>query len=273
MFACVFIFDSCKKTDTVKDDHGAAREKFLSALDAYKSKVGMNTFSTYKPQLDDLHQVITSQGKVMVAAPPTPGVEPIYVDFPPGTPEPSNLIYNIGNVQQLSNLIDETGAIVQYDPTPENANNVIFVDVNTINNGLAPLIAEAKQYLYAKGFTSQDISDMIVEYNGTQEDLVPFVITLTHAESSAPMEVSRNYSLPFIGEANAKLNAQDYVGCAIAALGVDALWALGTSSASTWGIVAMKKAFGAVAKRMLGPIGVAITVVSFGLCLYEADHH
>jgi len=32
-------------------------------------------------------------------------------------------------------------------------------------------------------------------------------------------------------------------------------------------MVAMKKAFGAVAKRLLGPIGVALAVVSFGVCL------
>ena len=59
----------------------------------------------------------------------------------------------------------------------------------------------------------------------------------------------------------------DYVKCAAVAIGADALWALGGSSASSWSRAAMKKAFKAVAKRFLGPVGVAIAVVSFGVCL------
>lgn len=33
----------------------------------------------------------------------------------------------------------------------------------------------------------------------------------------------------------------------------------------------MKKAFGAAAKKMLGPVGVAIANISFGICLHEAS--
>jgi len=51
------------------------------------------------------------------------------------------------------------------------------------------------------------------------------------------------------------------------ALGVDAIWALGGSNAKSWSKSAIKKAFGSVAKRFLGPVGVAITVTSFGLCM------
>jgi len=59
----------------------------------------------------------------------------------------------------------------------------------------------------------------------------------------------------------------EYVKCAMIAIGADVLWALGGSAASTWSIAMMTRAFGAVAKRFLGPIGVAIAVVSFGLCI------
>lgn len=54
------------------------------------------------------------------------------------------------------------------------------------------------------------------------------------------------------------------------AIGADVLWGLGGSAASTWGMTAMKKAFGAVVKRMLDPVGVAIAVVSFRVCITEA---
>ncbi|KFF75609.1 hypothetical protein HX13_05705 [Chryseobacterium sp. P1-3] len=57
--------------------------------------------------------------------------------------------------------------------------------------------------------------------------------------------------------------------CAAVAIGADALWALGGSSAATWGAAALTRAFTAVAKRFLGPIGVAIAVVSFGVCIAQ----
>lgn len=63
---------------------------------------------------------------------------------------------------------------------------------------------------------------------------------------------------------------EDYVRCAMIGIGADVLWALGTSDVSSWSKKAMRKAFGTVAKRFLGPIGVSIAVVSFGVCIGEA---
>ena len=57
--------------------------------------------------------------------------------------------------------------------------------------------------------------------------------------------------------------------CGIAALGADALYSLAFSGASSWSMAALTKTFTGVAKRFLGPIGVAIAVVTFGLCLAE----
>lgn len=64
-----------------------------------------------------------------------------------------------------------------------------------------------------------------------------------------------------------KLDRSELIDCAISAIGVDAIWALGGSSLSTWTAAAMAKSFSAIAKRALGPVGVAIAVVSFGLCI------
>jgi hypothetical protein len=62
----------------------------------------------------------------------------------------------------------------------------------------------------------------------------------------------------------------DVGNCAIAAIGADALFSLAFSSATSWSIAAVTTAFTSVAKRFLGPIGVAIAVVSFSLCLASA---
>ena len=177
------------------------------------------------------------------------GFEPVYLDW-------------------ISPLKDESlhaDAVVEYDPTTTNINYEIEVPVQNIVTSLSPLVNESKQYLYTKGFTEQGIQQMIVEQGGTEQDLVPFVMSLTDIEHRQ-ISVATNYSDFFVNSAYAnKMNP--YVKCALVAIGADVLWALGGSSASTWTMVAMKKAFGAVAKRLLGPIGVALAVVSFGVCL------
>ncbi len=55
--------------------------------------------------------------------------------------------------------------------------------------------------------------------------------------------------------------------CALGALGVDSGWALGGSNATAWTMLSIRKAFTTMAKRFLGPIGVALAVGSFSFCL------
>lgn len=61
-------------------------------------------------------------------------------------------------------------------------------------------------------------------------------------------------------------NARD---CAAASLGIDALWALGTSSSSSWSLAALRTVFTKAASRFLGPVGVGIAVVSFTYCILK----
>lgn len=72
-------------------------------------------------------------------------------------------------------------------------------------------------------------------------------------------------------EGNLQSKMNPFLECGIIAIGADALWALGGSSASAWTAAAMTKAFTAIAKRFLGPVGVAIAVVTFGVCLAQQD--
>lgn len=64
------------------------------------------------------------------------------------------------------------------------------------------------------------------------------------------------------------LSDNEVFDCAMEALGVDALFALGTSVSSSWTIAAITRAFSAAAGKFLGPVGVSIAVGSFGYCLY-----
>ena len=114
-----------------------------------------------------------------------------------------------------------------------------------------------------------DIDEMIVEGNGTEEDLIPLVMAMIQLEASENTMTTRvNFESLFFQSANAQTWTQ--VGqCAVAAIGVDVLWSLG-SDGGKWTKKAIKKAFKAVAKRFLGPIGVAIAVVSFSFCVANA---
>ena len=81
-------------------------------------------------------------------------------------------------------------------------------------------------------------------------------------------QISRNYlGLYPINAAYARMSWSEVGRCAIHALGVDILFALGSSGATVWTVATIKTAFKTVAKRMLGPIGIAIAVIDFGLCL------
>ena len=50
-------------------------------------------------------------------------------------------------------------------------------------------------------------------------------------------------------------------------MGFVQVWTLGGSNAAAWTAAGMRTAFTSVAKRFLDPIGVAIAVVSFVLCM------
>jgi hypothetical protein len=66
------------------------------------------------------------------------------------------------------------------------------------------------------------------------------------------------------------LTGSEIFECALTAIGVDAAYAFSSSSGTSWSISALRRTFTNVAKRFLGPIGVALAVGSFGYCLYEA---
>jgi hypothetical protein len=274
----VFILDSCKKVENSVDNSDKAGKNFIIKLKNYRRHIGSVGFTRgiglNIVMQNDIRIGTSIRDKVSVVNnEPSNPVAPVYLDFPKGaTSENINLVNKVTSIQQLADLQNATNAVIQYSPTTENSNNELRINIATLNNSLSPMILEAKQYLYAKGLSDFDIQNMLLEHKGKDEDLVPFVIALANAEvQPEPEMISRNYLQPFFSTANAKLNANDYQMCAIVAIGADVLFSLATSGLKTWSRALIMKAFGTVAKRMLGPVGVAIAVVSFGVCLAERN--
>lgn len=242
----IFIFDSCKKVNHDNSKSGEAARKFNEALDATKPTLGsimLESNNTYQSRLTD-------------------GTESYNLDFPAGTsPEVISDFSSNVTIQSLTNVLTNYGVSID-DSINTNADLTIEVSEEPIRTALQPLVVEAKNYLMSKGATNQQIIDMLQEEDAEEIDLIPFVKALTSIEQD--QYAVRNISLPFIGEAKA---LPAFIECGLVALGMDALYALGASGASSWTWGAMKTAFKSVAKRFLGPIGVAVAVVSFGLCM------
>lgn len=253
----IFIFNSCKKSDFENSITGKANARFRNALALNSKSIGSISFDKQSIRR------ITKSSRISSPATNTT----VYMEFPDEvTPEIETSFYNTSSIQELSDLVQYTDAVIQDEPTENNVNYAIDIPVEQVIESLNPLVIEAKQYLYSKGFTESTIQQMILENGGTEQDLVAFVMTLTNIENNQNTLAQNNLNL-FVNSTSA-LN--QYVKCALVAIGADVLWALTGSSAATWTVAMMTRAFSAVAKRFLGPIGVAIAVVSFGVCLAES---
>lgn len=64
-----------------------------------------------------------------------------------------------------------------------------------------------------------------------------------------------------------KLTLGEVGYCVAAAVGADSIWAIGASTTATWGAASSTRLFTKTASRFLGPVGVAIAVASFGICI------
>lgn len=261
MSATAFLVQSCKKTEVTINDNAA--KNFLTELKEHSNAINIITvnsinnlgnhsnnssLSLNNSNYSTKSRSLSSDG----------GLKSAYIIF---KDMPINPNYS-SNIFGIANLVTDYQGEFSYMPSD---NSIQFtVSLETVNSSLQPLISEAKTYLNARGLTNTDINEMLTEEGGQEVDLVPYAATLAKYEVSG--DLARTIT-PNIFFSSAYAGEPDVLTCVGVALGVNHLWALGGSNAKSWTKQAMKKAFGAVAKRALGPIGVAIAVVSFGLCM------
>jgi len=179
----------------------------------------------------------------------------------------NNNLNTLGDVVETRESFDTT---IDINDTNNSDDCILEIGMPTqsIIDALAPTIQEAKSFLYTKGLTEQDINDMIIEKNGTDEDLIVLAMLIAE-DDQLENSTAFNYSSIFINSAY----SQDWgeIGrCAAYAVGADLLFSIATMDGNTgnkWKKKAIKKLFGKIASRMLGPLGVAVAVISFGLCM------
>ena len=151
----------------------------------------------------------------------------------------------------------------------------VYIDESEVQESMDPAIQAAKEiYLYAKGFSDQEIEDDILsEWDGSEEHLVPFVMYLAElgGESSTTSSLEfRNLFNSAYAQSTPELTADEIWDCAVEAVGLGFVSAVGMHGAKKAGIKMLTKSFTKFVSRFAGPIGAAIMVADFGFCLYGA---
>lgn len=201
----------------------------------------------------------------------------IYVDYPEDTSKPiKELCEFVSTAQDMIALHRLTAAEFSTDNT--GTEYKIQISEDEAKQSLSPLVEQSRQYLYSKGMSENEIQNMLTENNADETQLVPFVLLLINQECRE-MELAKNerqkapnnFLQLFVIPCRAS-NLNAVFDCGMEALGVDFLFAAGTSITKTWSVAIIKKAFKSIAQKALGPVGAAIAVGSFGWCLYQKGY-
>lgn len=227
------------------------------------------------------------------------GTTTISVVFPGGgTTEELQAVEAVQTPEDLVLLYDRTAADFYYpEANVEGDTTITFSDKDAIE-ALEPLVAESKNVLHKYGFSDTEIQEMLDENGVDETQLVMLMMAIVNNEiepeySFQAMASKRGDSFGIInntlnhfetvlsdllftplyanqsrtsthGDLVSYMTNQEFkvvVGCAVKALVMDiAFKALSKAL--------LKKAFVAIAKKVLGPVGVAIAVADFGWCLH-----
>jgi len=225
-----FLFNSCKKSE-IKQEIIESQDQFHSVLRMNMGNVGSIPVGIGGPSGAPGQYGTTSFGEFQT----------IYLDIQNITPDVQAKIENVSSLQDISELVVNYGAIVEFANENANSDTRFNIRVQEARASLAPMVMEAKRYLLYRGFTEREIYEMIVVQGATEYDLVPLVIFLQEAA--------------FVGD-------NPFMGCAAAAIGVDAV-------GGRLSRVAIEQIFNTSVSRVSGPVSAAIAVGNYMHCLVE----
>ena len=196
----------------------------------------------------------------------------LYFDFPEDTPvEVKNLCHMIRTVQDISALHNLTAAEVS--TTDDVRNYCVTLSKSKIKEVLSPTVEESKKYLYSKGFTEEDIQEMLEENNADETELVILVLALTNQEYKdmefAKLNIRHKSLLDIFVTPCYATDLSVPIDCGVEAIGLDVFTGLTQSTAKTWSVKVIKQIFKTVAKKALGPVGALIAVGDFAWCLHR----
>lgn len=267
LFSGIFIFQSCTTENDASDVENQVRQDFLGSMNQISNTLNNLAFTTSAIQNKSLRTdgMISSNDFRLINNTPN-----------------ENL--NLSNFNEVAERVNSGDVILSNEQECFERNGEIVcltvqIDEEEVLSSIEPAIQEAKNVLYTKGYTDQDINEMLSEEGAQEEDLVPVVMSLLALDEQENNLASNNlvsYKF-FFNSAHAYQGGIDWgeVGnCAAAALGINAITSFASlqgSGSDRWKRKAITKLIGKVASRFLGPVGVAITIGSFALCMAGWD--
>lgn len=210
---------------------------------------------------------------------------PLYVVVPADLNPKQNLevveqFHQAKCTAELVEIAERTGSILTTEYA-DDVNLVLQIPESKAREALKPLVESSRKFLHSKGFTDQEINSMLAENMADETDLIRLALYITndeyHQNSVAQAKAKPGFNVLdlFATKAYAGTPKNDYwelVGdCFITCLLIDFRSFAGNSTATKWTKVAIRIAFRNIAKKMLGPVGVAIATVEFFACVKGVD--
>ena len=197
----------------------------------------------------------------------------IGIDFPAETEDFLKKYFD--NAQTIEDLIELrrlTNAVYTYGEDVQDPESIIEVSREEVLNIMDPMIEMSKKFLIEeKDFSEDEIQEMLEENDADESQLVPLVMLICEDEvklADLPeIDDNHNNNLLPTPRYAPKSTGNHVLDCAIKAIGADVLVSAAQSGLKTWSKELIKKSFKVIAKRALGPIGAAIALVEFALCL------
>lgn len=253
------IVDSCQSDDA---NTASLSNNLISKMGIETKKV-MAEELVVQPTNKSMHRAANKNNALLM--------QKVYVDFPENTP--SSDIEKVSKLETLDDMMllsHQTAAEFHFEKSDLTKDSIVISE-DKAKKAITPMVAECREYLYAKGFTQKDIDDMLKENKADETVLVSFVLTLIEREQlENKLAIAKSNSFFFFATpARAEVDWGKAGNCALHALGVDIFYGLSQSTLKTWGVSAMKRAFATVAKKIVGPIGVAFFVGDFAWCYFN----
>lgn len=169
---------------------------------------------------------------------------------------------------ELQTKYDAEFYVMENEPVGLEA--VIYVSEEKTLEALMPLIEQSKNYLYRKGFSDAEINEMLIENNASPAALIPLTLLLSEDEINAQSD-KEDFVEGCMSFTRGEITLTTVLTCAVSAIGLDIINILSAeynnSNANQWTKKAIKLLFKKVASKFLGPVSVAVVVVSFGVCM------
>lgn len=185
----------------------------------------------------------------------------------------SEQVRNIKTPRQLLDFAGRTGA--QF--TLENYGTHDFIlqmDNEEATEAVSPMIDASKNFLHDKGFSEDEIRQMLNENNACESDLISFVIALAGTEEG---ENTDPFSLNIDSSIFTSVNGEEYspqtwekgLYCIARVVGADLFSAILDHAGAKLTKAAIKMAFKSVARAYMGPVGAVLAVAEWADCYYN----